>query len=166
MRIILALLVAAVLGCGKADEPKEMTQASTAGLDEGYAQLAKGDISSAIKSFDTVIQQDPTNSANYIPLGEVYLRLKNFTAAVDTFNAATRVNPLDGEAQYFLALSSMLKAQVEASLGNEDEVEYYKNKAVAAGKQSAEIFLQAKDEEKFKKAVALVQSLVNPTPSQ
>lgn len=165
---IILVAVMFVVGCGNNNETtqKEQTIGQTEYMTEAYAHLSEGDVTAAIENFDAAIRQNPTNTENYIPLGELYLRLKNFTAAVDTFNAATKVDPNDGEAQYFLALSSMLKARIEQTQGNQKEYEHYHDKALTAGKQSAEIFMQAKDEERFKKSVSLVQTLTNNTQTK
>ena len=166
-KLLMAMILLMTVGCGKTDTAKETSQPEKVTyMETGQDSLEKGDIATAIQNFDAAIKQDPTNTANYIPLGELYLRTQNYTAAVDTFNAAAKINPADGETQYFLALSSLLKSQLEESRGNATEVEFYRDKALMAGKQSAEIFLQARDEERFKKAVAIVKSLMDEVPAE
>ena len=89
-------------------------------------------------------------------LGEVYLRLKEYTRAVDTFGAATKVAPDDGEAFYFLALSKGLKSKIEKT---PQASQNSMKEAVMAAQRSVEIFVKNRDDDKFKRSVTLLRSL-------
>ena len=122
----------------------------------GMQYLKKSDIPRAIQNFDQAIKQDPKNLNNYMVLGEVYMKLREYARAVDTFSGAVIVDPNSGDAYYFLAISKRLKANVEK---NAKSVEESKQEAIKAAQRSIEIFMQARDEQKFKRSVALLKSL-------
>lgn len=147
-RLLLGFVVIVFLvGCGSKTEETAQKPNSKKYIDAGMAFLREGDIAKAINNFDTAIKVDPRNSENYIVLGQVYLRLKNYQAAIDTLSAATKVAPNNGEAYYFLATSRMMRQDP----GDKEQ-------AVEDAKKSAEIFLRSNDQERLKKAIALVQS--------
>ena len=120
-------------------EPSSLVQ-------EGIDHLQDAEIAEAISSFDNAIRQDPLNPDPYIILGETYLRLKNYSRAVDTFSAAERIAPQRGDIQYFLAIGHGL-------MGKEDLAKVHARKSI-------ELFRQDEDEENFLKAVALLQGLL------
>ena len=122
----------------------------------GMQYLKESDIPRAIQSFDQAIKQDPKNLNNYMVLGEVYLRLREYTRAVDTFSGAVLVDPNNGDAFYYLAISKRLKANVEKTVKS---IQESKQEAVKAVQRSFEILMQARDEQKFKRSVALLKSL-------
>lgn len=141
------IVVVFLIGCGSKPEQTVQKPDSKQYVDAGMNYLKQGDIANAIKSFDTSIKVDPRNPENYIVLGQVYLRLKNYQAAIDTLTAATKVDPNNGEAYYFLATSKMMRQQP----GDKEQ-------AIEEAKKSAEIFLKNNDQERLKRAIALVQS--------
>ena len=154
--MVILLAVVLMIGCGRADRADRKFRGVTEKRDyvsEAMEHLKNSDVVEAIKSFDLAIRQEPNNVDNYLILGQVYMKLEQADRAADTFLAATRVAPDNGEAYYFLALS-------EAVNGKKDE-------AVAAAKRSAEIFMQAKNDEMFKKSLSLVQDLSGtPAPAE
>jgi len=117
-------------------------------VSEGMKFLNEADIPRAIRSFDMAIKQDPTNVDNYLVLGQVYMRLKQYDRAVDTLSAATRVSPENGEVYYLLATSKALDGRMEG--------------AIESAQRSVEIYMQNRDEDRFKKAVVLLKSLSVP----
>ncbi len=153
--IILLAIVFGLVGCGgnKVEKKSETTQEqvqvkseeSKKLIAEGMQYLKQNEIRKAIMSFDNAIKTNPTDPENYIVLGQIYLRLKNFDRAIDTFTAATKVGPRHGGAQYFLATAHLFR---------EDKV-----KALEAAKKSAEIFMQERDHEGFKRAAILLKKL-------
>lgn len=146
--VILLLSMVFVLGCGDHKESETAFQGVTEKKDytaQGMQYLGQSDINNAIRSFDAAIKQDPRNSKNYVVLGEVYMRLGNYTSAVDSFGAATKVDPNNADAFYLLAVSRNLQG--------------YKDEAVKAAQRSIELYMQNKDEEKFKRSVLLMKSL-------
>lgn len=161
--ICLVMVSVLVLACGKAEEPEkakapaapDKTSQSEAFIAKGVEALNQQDIVDAIQNFDNAIKVDPQNPDNYMLLGQVYLRLRNYAKAVDTFNAGTRVDPDNGEMYYFLGAANAVRS-------NESEgemAEQYRQEGIIAAKRSVEIFVQQKDEEKFKRALALLKSL-------
>jgi cytochrome c-type biogenesis protein CcmH/NrfG len=147
----LALCVLLLTGCGGKEKTEE---AQTAGkknyIAEGMKYLQSKDIERAIRNFDLAIKQEPTNPANYLFLGQVYLKLKNVDGAADAFEGATKVAPENGDAYFFLSVARALQ-------GRKDE-------AIKSVQKSADIFMQARDEEKFKRSVAVLKSLTGEVP--
>ena len=148
MRAIwIIFFIVGLIGCGSKDSEKKFqgTSANKNYIDQGMNYLSKGDIKEAIRSFDEAIRQDPSNPENYITLGQVYLRLGNPVRAIDSFSAATRVDPFSGEAYYLLATSNAIDGRMK--------------EAVDSAQKSVEIFMQERNEERFKKSLALLKSL-------
>lgn len=157
--LILTLALFILTACGK--PPPEKTEAPSRApfqtsslvqskqqselLAEGIQNLKNSDFNGAIKNFDEAIKRDPLNPRGYIVLGQVYLNMRNYDRAIDTFTAATRVAPDDGEIYYLLSTSLGLAGRRE--------------EAIETAEQSVEMFRQAKDQENFVKAIALLQGL-------
>jgi tetratricopeptide (TPR) repeat protein len=147
------LLAIFLIGCGAPKEETSEFQGTVEKRDytaEGYEYLKKSDIPKAIQSFDQAIKQDPRNAKNFLVLGEVYLRLKNFTSAEDTFIGATRVEPNNPEGYYFLALS-------RAPQPDKREL------TIESAKQAAELFMAQRNEEGFKRAMLVLKGIEQPT---
>lgn len=145
---ILALLSLFIFsGCGQKKEEKKFQGVSAKKdyITEGMNHLKEGDIPRAIYSFDVAIKNDPTNITNYIILGQVYMRLNNFDRAVDTLSAATRVDQNNGEVYYLLATSKAFQGE--------------KEDAIKMAQRSVDIFMNQRDEDRFKASVALLKSL-------
>ena len=145
--IMMMVLVFAVAGCQSkhAEEKFEGITAKQDFISQGMQFLAEKKIPEAIKSFDQAIKNDPRNVNNYLVLGQVYMKLNNPDAAADTFQAATYVDPNNGEAFYLLAAS-------RAGQGR-------KKQAIESAQKSVDNFMKVRDEENFKKAVVLLKSL-------
>ncbi|MCA9400012.1 MAG: tetratricopeptide repeat protein [Candidatus Omnitrophica bacterium] len=148
-KLLLCLVgIVFIIGCGSNTEEKKSFKGVTAKRDyiaDGMNYLKQSDVKRAIQSFDLAIRQDPTNPENYVVLSQVYMRLKSYDRAVDSLQGAARVAPKNGEVQYLLATAHMLNENPE--------------KAVESAKKSVDLFMQSRDEEKFKKAVLLLKSL-------
>ena len=144
---IIAMLVF-LSGCGNRAQ-KESQGAPEQKADlvaQGLKYLSQSDVPRAIQSFDTAIKSDPTNPDNYLVLGQVYMRLGNFERAIDTFTGAVNVSPQNGEAYFLLATSLALGGDKEG--------------AVKAAQKSVDLFMQNRDEERFKMSLALLRNLV------
>ena len=160
MRKIIGLIVFGVLlaGCGsnQSESKFQGVREKKDYVASGMQYLKNSDIPKAIQSFDLAIKQDPRNLNNYMILGNVYLRLKEYVRAVDTFSGAVIVDPSNGDAYYFLAISKRLKSNVEKTLKAAQDS---RAEAVKAAQRSVEIFMQNRDEVKFKRSVAFLKSL-------
>jgi len=124
-------------------------------MDQGMQYFAKEDIVNALKSFDNAIKVDPNNPDNYLVLGQIYLRLRNYDKAVDTFNAGTRVGPEQGELFYFLGAADAIRVHMSEGA----QAEAYKKEGIAAAQRSVEIFIKQKDQQRLVTALALLKSL-------
>jgi len=83
LKVLMVIAVLFLIGCGS-NEAEQKYQGVSEKVDYvtlGMKYLSKGDISKAISNFDNAIKQDPQNSDNYVTLGQVYLRLKNYPRA-------------------------------------------------------------------------------------
>ena len=156
-RILIIGLGLALAGCGSntnqpgSSQGPSMSKSQTAKLnnqaqiDEGLRLLQESNIGGAIKSFDEAIKASPTNPEGYLVLGQTYLRLKEYDRAIDTFSAASRVAPQEGEIYYLLAVSHGLAGNGNLARENAEK--------------SIEIFQGQKNEEKFVRSVALLKGL-------
>ena len=116
----------------------------------GLQHLQQGDIKDAIKSFDEAIRENPKDVQGYLILGQTYMHLKEYNRAIDTFMVATRVDPENGEAHYLLATNFGLAGNYEM--------------ARLQAQKCVEIFRRTKDENNFKRSVALLQGLPQTAP--
>jgi len=115
-------------------------------LNVGIDALQKGDVRVAIQQFDAAIKSNPAALEGYLILGETYMRLNEYARAVDTYIAATRVAPEQGELYYLLALNYGLMGDKTSSLTNIQK--------------SIEIFRNNQDEANFIKSMAFLQGLI------
>lgn len=152
MRQLLVLMVCAVFvaGCGNDQQAKQTTGKPSGGksqdyLTAGIQYLNQQDVARAIHSFDLAIKSDPQNSENYLVLGQVYMRMKQYERAIDTFSAATRVDPNNAEAFYLLSVSKMMDGRFD--------------KAEEAAQRSVELFMLNREEDKFKRSIALLKTI-------
>ena len=143
-----------IIGCSRSQHAdnieSEVTTAPAAPahdyVKEGLDYLKQADAKAAIKSFDEAIRQNPTDTKAYMALGETYMRMQEYTRAIDTFSAASMMAPKDGEILYLLAVNHQMA-------GNFRE-------AVESAQKSLEIFKQKKDQKSFTKSLALIQDIV------
>lgn len=148
----LSLVIIAVLcfaGCGEekkqAQQPAQPLKKSQDYVAAGVSYLNQQDVANAIHNFDMAIKADPGNVENYLVLGQVYMRLKQYERAIDTFSAAVKVAPNNPEAYYLLSLNNMLDGRYE--------------NAEKMAKRSGELFILNREEEKFKRSVALLKTI-------
>ncbi len=128
-----------------AAEPTPPAPAADKYLNSGVQYLQQAKVPEAIKSFDEAIKSNPVDPRPYMLLGQTYMRINDYTRAVDTFSAALRVSPNKGELYYLIAVNQGLAGDMELAAKNAEA--------------SAEIFRQQKDEKNFLRALTLLQSL-------
>jgi tetratricopeptide (TPR) repeat protein len=92
-------------------------------------------------------------------LGQVYLKLQNPARAADTFSAACRVAPNNGEAQYMKALSLSMSLKDRG----QDDFHVYYNLALESAKKSLDLFVAQQDEQRFQRSLALIKNLTENT---
>ena len=156
MKRIAIFLIVCVIACGcQAKKAEEETPAGQTLVDKEISQqyyakglqyLKESKGVEAIKNFDKAIKQNPLDPKGYVTLGQVYLHMKVYDKAVDTFSAAIRIAPQEAEAYYFLAISHNLHGNKEMAVKN--------------AKISSEIFRRTGDKDNFVKALTLLQGLV------
>lgn len=122
------------------------------GMDEsfiaqGVEHLQGADTLGAIRNFDEYIKRHPQDPRGYVILGQTYMRLNDYPRAIDTFSAATRVAPDQGELYYFLAMNYGLNNNLDM--------------AIDSAQKSVVLFREQKDEENFLRSLALLQGLMN-----
>jgi len=145
LTVLFAVSLLTACGDGQKQAKFQGVKADKDYITEGMEFLSKSDIPRAIQSFDKAIRQDPNNANNYIVLGQVYMRLKNLDRADDTFSAATKIDPKNGEAHFLLATTRMLSGDKEG--------------AIDSAQKSVELFMGQRDEENFKRSVALLKGM-------
>lgn len=114
---------------------------------QGVEHLQDADTLGAIRNFDEYIKRHPQDPRGYIILGQTYMRLNDYPRAIDTFSAATRVAPDQGDLYYFLAMNYGLNNNLDM--------------AIASAQKSVVLFREQKDEENFLRSLALLQGLMN-----
>ncbi len=141
------LMVFFVAGCGKAkdDHTFQGVEAETDFIVKGVQLLSERDFTKAMRNFDMAIKAEPTNVENYLTIGQIYLRLKNYEQARGLFKVATKLAPMKGQTYFFLAISEELNGDRE--------------RAVEVAKQSAVIYMKQRDQEGFRRAATLIQDL-------
>ena len=159
-KMIVLLAVLMMSGCSEraskeASEPvvqsaMDSTGSSAAGpqtnyLAQGLENLKKADVTAAIRDFDSAIKQNPGDPQAYIILGQTYMNMQQYSRAIDTFVAATRLAPNEGQLYYLLAVNHRFA-------GNGKEARQYAEKSI-------ELFREKKDEQNFKRALVFLQSL-------
>ena len=147
---VFLLMGCLVAGCGRPGQEKakkaEMSQKGAEDFfNQGMVFLQQGDAKSAIHSFDNAIKRNPRDPRPYMILGQTYMHLQDYTRAIDSYTAALRVAPDEGEVYYLLAVSHGLA-------GNPEDAKLNAQKSVV-------LFQRAQDAENFKKALSLVQGL-------
>lgn len=157
-KIMIIGIALVFVGCGSNENSSSQTKspsmpapieatklANQSQIDEGLQQLRDSDIPGAIKNFDDAIKVNPADPQGYLVLGQTYLRLKEYDRAIDTFSAASRVAPEEGEIYYLLAVSHGLAGNNDLARENAEK--------------SVQIFQSQKNEEKFVRSVALLKGL-------
>ena len=125
MKRMLCCVVGVVLfaGCGspQGNDTSSAPVAAVAQNDyihEGVQLLKESKTSEAIKNFDEAIKNDPFNPKGYMILGETYMRLQDYPRAIDSFSAAIRIAPEQGELYYLLAVNQAVMGRREMALEN------------------------------------------------
>ena len=77
------------------------------------------------------------------------MRMKDFDRAIDTFGAASMMNPNEGEVFYLLALSHQMAGPRHA------------NEALQSVQKSLAVFKKKNDEKSYAKSVVLLREIVN-----
>jgi predicted Zn-dependent protease len=152
---LLVLAVSFIYGCGQNDNSQSSNNAAPTTANEtkqralinaGLQDLKDSKIADAIKNFDSAIKEDPSNPQGYMVLGQTYMRMQEFDRAINTFSAATKVAPEQGELYYFLALSYGLKGDRDSAKVNAEK--------------SMVLFKEKKDQNNFLKSAALLKGLM------
>ncbi|HPB67342.1 MAG TPA: tetratricopeptide repeat protein [Candidatus Omnitrophota bacterium] len=146
--LIFAIMICA-FGCEQKKEVKlevpVPTPAAHDFMKDGIEYLEQAKVPEAIKSFDEAIKQNPVDPQPYLLLGQTYMRISDYTRAIDTFSAALRVSPDKGSLHYLIAVNYRLMGDVELARKNVEA--------------SIEFFRQKQDEKNFLMALALLQEL-------
>ncbi len=114
-------------------------------MKDGVEYLEQAKVPEAIRSFDEAIKQNPVDPQPYLVLGQTYMRINDYTRAIDTFSAALRVSPDKGSLHYLIAVNYRLLGDLELARKNAEI--------------SIEFFRQKQDEKNFLMALALLQEL-------
>ena len=149
--IVLTLLF--MVGCGGPAPEKKASKTEKPVAKQAKKYLAKGmqhlketNVMEAIRNFDEAIKQNPLDPDPYLLLGQVYMHMRRYDKAIDTFAAASRVAPNSGHVYYFLAMSHGLAGHLDMAKIN--------------AQRSVEMFRRSKDEAEFMKALALLQGMM------
>ncbi|HRZ39708.1 MAG TPA: tetratricopeptide repeat protein [Candidatus Omnitrophota bacterium] len=114
-------------------------------LAQGVKYLQEANAPEAVKSLLMAIQSDPQDLQAYLILGQTYMHLNDFDNAAQTYSAALRVAPDQGEVYYLLAIANGLQGK--------------KEQAVQNAEKSLLIFQKERNEENFRRALVLLQGL-------
>jgi tetratricopeptide (TPR) repeat protein len=148
-------IAAALIGCGG---PKQAKQAAVQKRDfvaEGFELLKQGQVVPAIKSFDEAIREDPRNPDKYLTLAEVYFNLKYYVGAMDTVNAALKLDPTSAKAYYLYAVSAYLTNDPQNRTTAEEAI-----------KRAMTLYLANKDRENFEKSRQLYLAISGQAAQQ
>ena len=109
----------------------------------GHGQMAllKGDVETAIATFETTIEKDPASDAAPIALGEYYLSQKNPDAAIGVWEGVLKTYPQNqGVRRRLNALKQQREAQAAEADANSDQ----SGQTAALTKKKRQSFLPAK----------------------
>ncbi len=157
-RLAFVMAVMFVLtGCQKPPQPQTTQQEQTASVEtpqskQGGEYLAKAITylqdskpAEAVQNLILAIQSNPQDLQPYLVLGQTYMHLNDFDNASQTYMAALRVAPDQGELYYLLAITNGLQGD--------------KEQAIANAEKSLLIFQKERNEENFRRALVLLQGL-------
>ncbi|KAG1313421.1 hypothetical protein G6F64_002274 [Rhizopus arrhizus] len=96
-------------------------------LEEGNQYLSTGKFNDAILSYDTAIQQDPSDYLSYYKRATAYLSLGKTNSAIEDFTRILDLKP--GFHQALLQRAKLYIADGEYSLAKQDLANYPQNKA-------------------------------------
>lgn len=121
-------------------------QAAVKLMQQGVEFLNQKDIAKAVVSFEGAIQVDPTNLQPYMVLAEIFMRMESYPQAITVLERAINAFPENGYVFYMLSL---------ANQGNKMPLP-----AVLAARKSVELFQAQNNEEGYKQAMLLMDSLI------
>lgn len=130
----------------KSFDPSLPQQAAVKLMQQGVEFLNEKDIARAVVSFEGAIKVDPRNLQPYIVLAEIFMRMQSYQDAIRVLERAVNVFPENGNIFYMLSL---------ANQGNNTPLP-----AVLAARKSVELFQAQNNEEGYKKAMLLMDSLI------
>ena len=156
-QILIAFLVVSLFaGCNSRErssksEPKPSNtelsqQAAVKLMQQGVEFLNQKDVAKAVVSFEGAIQVDPSNLQPYMVLAEIFMRMQSYPEAIAVLERAVNVAPENGYVFYMLSL---------ANQGNKTPLP-----AVLAARKSVELFQAQNNEEGYKQAMLLMDSLI------
>ena len=162
---IIVFLVGALAGCQsraqevekKAAQQEQASQSKASDsapllVGQGRQLLAQGKMKEAVDAFRMALGIDPKNASAYLSLSELLMRLGKFSEAQIVLEQATQIVGQDGSVFYLLSVVHQQQGRITPAL--------------LAARQSVEIFKAAKDEDNFKKSMALVQALLKQAGQQ
>lgn len=114
-------------------------------LKMGMEYLNQSKIPEAIYSFNQAVLLDPSDASSSFVLAQTYMHLKKYENALSVLDNVITMQPDNGQAYYLKGITSGLA-------GN-------KQQAIEAAQKSIAIFQEKKDENNFKRAIALLQGL-------
>ncbi len=154
--LIAFLVVSLFAGCNSRErasknEPKPSDtalpqQAAVKLMQQGVEFLNQKDVAKAVVSFEGAIQVDPTNLQPYMVLAEIFMRMQSYPEAITVLERAVNAFPENGYVFYMLSL---------ANQGNKTPLP-----AVLAARKSVELFQAQNNEEGYKQAMLLMDSLI------
>ncbi len=154
--LVLVLVVILFAGCNSRERtpakksvepgPSMSQQASVKLMQQGVEFLNQKDIAKAVVSFEGAIQVEPNNLQPYMILAEIFMRMKSYPEAIAVLERAVSVFPDNGYVYYMLSL---------ANQGNNMPLP-----AVLAARKSVELFQAQTNEDGYKQAMLLMESLI------
>ena len=79
----------------------------------GYRYLKAGEYKKAIKSFESVLKEDPSYALAYSNMGYSYRKLKQYDKAIELYGKALRIDPKLAEAHEYMGEAYLEIGKIE-----------------------------------------------------
>jgi tetratricopeptide (TPR) repeat protein len=92
-------------GSSRFDSPQEKPsrpQKAQTEYETGYRYLKAGEYKKAIKSFESVLKENPSHALAYSNMGYSYRKLKQYDKAIDLYTKALMLDPKLAEAHEYI----------------------------------------------------------------
>jgi len=99
----------------KPEEKQASPQQVQAEYEKGYGYLKAGDYKKAIKSFESVIKDNPSYALAYSNMGYSYRKLKQYDKAITLYNKALVLDPNLSEAHEYIGEAYLEMGKIEAA---------------------------------------------------
>ena len=89
-------------GSSRWDSPQDKQAKAQMEYETGYRYLKAGDYKKAIKSFESVLKENPSHALAYSNMGYSYRKLRHYDKAIELYGKALMLDPKLAEAHEYM----------------------------------------------------------------